>query len=111
MAEAYQRLFHIVKQTRPGRCGGFLTRDKDVVRPAHPVNRQKRPRGFTQATPGAVADDRVADLLGGGEACAGLGPRKGPAAGLDDDQAAPFCKTCGHKQEFAPHTEAQDIDL
>jgi len=111
VAEAYQRLFHIVKQTGPWRGGGFLTRDKDVVRPANAMNRQKRPCRFTQSAPCAVAYDGVADLLGGGKSCTGRGPRRVPAARLEDDQAPPFAKTLGNKQKFAPHPKTKHLNL
>lgn len=108
-AEAYQRLFHIVKQTRPWSLGGFLTRDKDVIGAADAKNRQKGACGLAQAAAGPVADDGVPDLLGRGKSGPGFGAGGVPAASLHDDQVPALGITLCDKKKFTPHPEAQDL--
>ena len=108
-AEAYQRLFHIVKQTGPGGNGGFLPRDKHVVGSADAQGGQKRPGGLAEAAASPVADNGSADLLCRGKSRAGFRPGRPAAAGLDDDQAPSFGVTLCHKKKFTPHLEADDL--
>jgi len=68
--------------------------------------RQEGAGAFPKTAAGAVADDGIADFLGGGEA--GPGGRAGfrPAAGLDDHQLAPFGYSVRDIKEFAPDAQA-----
>jgi hypothetical protein len=67
------------------------------------------PRGFAQAPSGAVADDGIADLLGGGEADAGGGEvRRRTSARLDGERRAPLAFALGDILEFGPLPELAD---
>jgi hypothetical protein len=109
-AEAYQRRFHIVKQTGPSRRRGFLPRDKDVVGPRHSQPRQQLPGGFPEAASGPVADYRPADLLGRGKSLAGRRARLAPAARLDHHETPAVGVTLSHKKEFAADAQALHRD-
>ncbi len=108
-AEAYQRRFHIVKQTRPGGRCGLLTRYEHVIGPGDAKLGQERPSSFAQAAARAVANHGVADLLGGGEALAGRGAGKGAAAALDNNDSLALAVTLCNKKKFTPHPEAFNL--
>ena len=105
-AEAYQRHFHIVKQTRPRSRGGVLTGDENVVSARDAQKRQKDAGRLAEATAGPVADHRSADLLGRGKSLANSLAVVRAAAALDNQQAAAFGKTARNVQEFAPYPQA-----
>jgi hypothetical protein len=92
-AEAYQRLFDIVKQTWPGGRSGFLTGHNHIVDACDTKPGQEMPDRLPQAAAGAVADDRAADLLGCGKADPGSVTRHATAARLNHDQAAALSVT------------------
>jgi hypothetical protein len=89
-AEAYQRLFDVVKQTWPRGRTGFLTGHHDIVDTCDTKPGQEKPYGLPQAAAGAVSDDRAADLLGRGEADPGRVTRHATAARLNHHQTAAF---------------------
>lgn len=105
-AEAYQRLFQIVKQTGPGGRAGFLTRHHDIVDACDTKTRQKQAGGLAQAAPGAVADHRPTDLFGRGEAEAELGAGYVPKTSLHHHQTAALGITLCNIKEFTPDTQA-----
>jgi hypothetical protein len=108
-AEAYQRRFHIVKQTGPGRGRRFLAGDKDIVDAGPSQKGKQEARGLPQAAARAVADNGPPDLAGGREPCPGHRARLRPAAGLDDQAAAALGDAFRDKQEFAARPEALDV--
>jgi hypothetical protein len=108
-AEAYQRHFHIVKQTGPGGVRGVLTRDEDVIRARNAQMGKKRAGGLAEAAAGAVADDGTADLLRRRKALAGLRAGRVPAAALDHHDLAAFGVTLSHEKEFTPFLEADNL--
>ena len=57
---------------------------------AHAQTGEQGPGGFAQASPGAVADDGAANLLGCGESSAGFRPRNRSPSRLNHDKAPPF---------------------
>ena len=85
--EAYQRAFHIVKQTRPWARRRAVASDQYIVEAGLGELRQKHPGGFTHAPLGAIADHRPPDLTGGGEADSDQGGVVGPISGLQYDRA------------------------
>lgn len=95
-AEAYQRHFHIVKQTRPRGRSGVLTGDENVVGAGNPQKRQKDAGGFAQAAAGPVPDDGAANLLGRGESLASGVPGRLAIAALHDQKPAALGITPGH---------------
>ena len=107
-AEAYQRDFHIVKQTGPGAVAGVLAGDEDIVDARESQKGQKEPHCLAQAAAGPVADHGSADLAGGGKARPGGGTRLGPAAGLDDQELAAFGDAIRDIKEFAARAQALD---
>ena len=105
-AEAYQRHFHIVKQTWPWGRAGFLTGDKNVVGACHSQKRQKDAGSLAQPTPGPVPDDGAADLLCRGKPFASSLARRVTFTCLYDEKLAAFGVTPGHIKEFTPDTQA-----
>lgn len=105
-AEAYQRNFHIVKQTWPRGRAGFLTGDENVVDAGHSQKRQKDAGGLPQAAAGAVSDHGAADLLGRGKSFACSLARRVTFTCLYDEKLAAFGVTPGHIKEFTPDTQA-----
>jgi hypothetical protein len=107
-AEAYQRLFDIVKQTWPRGRTRFLTGNHDIVDACDTKPGQERPYGFPHAATGAVADDGAADLFGRGKADPGRVTRHATAARLNHHQAAAFGITLCNIKKFATNAEAFD---
>lgn len=68
IAHAYQRTSKIVKQSGPGACSRAVAGDEHIVDPRDAQLWQQSPCGSPEATAGPVADNRVANLFGGGEA-------------------------------------------
>lgn len=105
-AEAYQRHFHIVKQTWPRGRAGFLASDENVVGAGHPQKRQKDAGRFPQPAAGAVPDNGPADLLGRGKSLAHGLARRVTFASLNDEKPAAFGITPGDIKEFTPDAQA-----
>lgn len=61
--QAYQRAFHIVKQTYPANVGCNVAGYEDIIPTRAAMNRQKTPCSFPQAPAGTVAHDCAANLL------------------------------------------------
>jgi len=102
-AEAYQRPFHIVKQTRPRSCAGVLAGYENIVGAGNAQQRQKSAGRLAEAAARPVPDDRSADLLGGGEPFPDCLSRQVPAASLNDKQTASLRITLGYVKEFSPN--------
>jgi len=105
-AEAYQRNFHIVKQTWPRGRAGFLTGDENVVDAGHSQKRQKDAGGLPQAAAGAVSDHGAADLLGRGKPLAGGLARRVTFTCLYDEKLAAFGIPPRRVKEFTPDPQA-----
>ena len=106
--EAYQRAFHIVKQTRPGARRRAAPGDQHVVVSGPSVKGRKQPRGLAQPALGAVSRHGVADLAGGGEADADKGGAVGAITRLHDDRAPRGGGRAGAGQEIRPVLKAFD---
>jgi len=105
-AEAYQRRFHIVKQTGPRALARLLACNEDIIDARKAQLWQKEADAFAEAAAGAVAGDGVADFAGGGEAHArGFAWFRAPA-GLDHQHAAAIRLAVRHEQEFATRPQA-----
>ena len=107
-AEAYQRLFEIVKQTGPCGRASFLTCDKDIVHPRDAKIGKKLAGGLAQAAPGPVTYHGAADLFGGGKSEAEEIARQGATARLHHHQAAAFGVTLCNIKEFVSNAQAFD---
>ena len=95
-AEAYQRHFHIVKQTWPRGRSGVLTGNEDVVGASNSQKRQKDAGSLAQAAASPVADNGAAYLLGRGKAFASSVTRRDAIPALDDQKPAALGITPGH---------------
>jgi hypothetical protein len=107
-AEAYQRLFQIVKQTGPGGRTGFLTGDKDIVHACDAKTGKKLARGLAKAASRPVADNGTADLLGGGETEADEVARQAATARLNHYEATALGVTLCNIKEFTSNAQAFD---
>jgi hypothetical protein len=97
----------IVKQGRPWRIWGCLSRDQNVVHASQAVLRQKLARGFAKPAAGAVAENGVSDLAAGGQPEAnrtGLGA----PAGLDQKRRSGGASPGAHEQELGARAEPFD---
>jgi hypothetical protein len=103
--EAYQCGFDIVKQLRPRAVGGLHPGDEDVIDPGKAKTRQEHTDTLAQPAARTVADDGVADFLGGGKAGPGGIARGRAPARLHNDVFAPFGRTLCDKQEFPARAE------
>ena len=105
-AEAYQRHFHIVKQTWPWGRSGILTGNENIISAGNSQKRQKDAGSLAQAAASPVADNGAAYLLGRGKAFAGSVARRRAIPGLNDQKPAAFGITPGNVQEFTPYPQA-----
>lgn len=105
-AEAYQRHFHIVKQTWPRGRSGVLTGNEDVVGASNSQKRQKDAGSLAQAAARPVPDDRTAHLFGRGKAFPSSVACRDAIAALNDQKPAAFGVTPGNIKEFTPYTQA-----
>jgi hypothetical protein len=101
-SEAYQRAFHLVKQTGPGALPRVLSGDEYIVRPRVAQSRQAGRSRFAKPPSRPVSDDGISDFPGRRKARPNVVPRLGPASRLHDERSASFRKTFGDKQEFSP---------
>jgi hypothetical protein len=85
--EAYQRAFHIVKQTRPGAFGRAAPGDEHIVKGGPPMKGQHHARGLPQPPFRAIAHHGAPDFPGCGEAGADQRLIVAPLQSLDDDGA------------------------
>jgi hypothetical protein len=104
--EAYQRAFHIVKQTRPGASHRPAPSNEYIVASRPPMKGQQQPRGFAQPPLGPIAHDRPADLAGRGEAGANQRPVVAALQRLDHDRAARTGRRLGAGQKLRPLAQA-----
>ena len=105
-AEAYQRHFHIVKQTWPWGRSGVLTGNENVVGASNSQKRQKDAGSFAQAAASPVADNGAAYLLGRGKAFASSVTRRDAIPALDDQKPAALGITPCNIKKFTPYTQA-----
>mgnify|MGYP001191885232 FL=1 len=105
-AEAYQRHFHIVKQTWPRGRSGVLTGNEDVVGASNSQKRQKDAGSFAQTAASPVADNGAAYLLGRGKAFASSVTRRDAIPALDDQKPAALGITPCNIKKFTPYTQA-----
>jgi hypothetical protein len=106
--EAYQRGFHIVKQTGPRPRAGSGPGDEHIVTPFPSMKGGQDARRLAQAALGAVALDRAADPARGGEAQAQDIRAVLAVAGLDHHRAARTRQGFGGGEEIGPPAQAFD---
>lgn len=105
-AEAYQRHFHIVKQTRPRSRPSVLTSDKNIVGASDAQKRQKDAGSLAQAAARPISDNGTAYLLGRGKAFASSVTRRDAIPALDDQKPAALGITPCNIKKFTPYTQA-----
>ena len=102
-------MFHIVKQRVPWGVGRGVAGEKHIIDARPAMERGKAARSLAQAAAGPVADDGIANLLGGGEADARRGVvRRRPAPGLCAQMRAPGPDALGDILELGPLPQLAD---
>ena len=109
--EAYQRAFHIVKQTRPRNVSRFHTCNEDIIPPRLAMLWQENTGSLPQSSLRPVAGHGIADLLGGGKSGPGMVTRRFAlaATGLHQQGLATLGPAVAHIKKLRPHAKTGDL--
>lgn len=103
----FQRPREVVDERGEGPCQAFAATDQDVVGVGNPVGGKNLPHQRAEAALEPVADDRIADLPGDGEARA---HRQGIVAAANEENETGRRRTAGRvrSDKVAPRGDGRD---